>query len=451
MVTSVHAEPHIGSSVFFIPTNRDCSVAATSYLTELEFARQRFGRSIPLVVSETDQGPYVPTNARTLAKLAEKHPEQQIHHLTVDLQRAYFDRLFTDEPAVVKDLFLSQQRNYGTAMNKLYLMTVSFGAEALHRRDSDTRLLHEEVPEAAGRYPIELELSCLGRPVGELDVPLPAGAEDVKDAAVCVVGGNYHGEWNLDVKDFARRSYEIVYRLYEVLGFDPDHVVELVHEVFPTEQVYDGRDVRTLLLVANEGANPDCGNVAITRIHELLPNVPSRNNPAADYFSFDSALALGIPSLHHTRAVFHEYHSGRFDPDQKQLYWEGVARFADYFNVYGPLFEPGSVGQAGSSDGQLLPAHLRDRLSQAIGALCGADHESRAARIRAMAEEVLIPFDARYARVGRHLVRNAERYVREADEDYAKHQLLVERWPAIIERAREIDLTTLAPPLRPSR
>ncbi|MEH0928446.1 DUF6271 family protein [Micromonospora sp. CPCC 205558] len=448
MVTSLQAEPAFESSVFFIPTNRDCSSAANSYLTELEFARQRFGRSIPLVVSETDQGPYVPTNARTLAELANKHPDQRIHHLTVDLQRTYFEQLFVGEPAAVKDMFLSQQRNYGIAMNKLYLMTVSFGADALHRRDSDTRLLQEEVPEAAGQYPIELELTYLGRPVGELDVPIPAGAEGVKDAPICVVGGNYFGEWNLDVKDFASRSYEIIYRLYEILGFDLDKVVDLVHEVFPAEQVYDGRDVRTLLLVPNEGANPDCGNVAITRIHELLPNTPSRNNPAADYFSFDSAMALGIPSLHHTRTVFHEYHSGRFDPDQKQLYWEGVARFADYFNVYGPLFEPNSVGRADASAAQLLPPDVRSALSRAISAIPGTARESRVARIKTMAEEVLIPFDDRYARVGKHLVANADRYVREADEDYAKHQLLMDRWPAIIERARNIDLVKLAPPLR---
>ena len=65
-----------------------------------------------------------------------------------------------------------------------------------------------------------------------------------------------------------------------------------------------------------------------------------------------------------------------------------------------------------------------------------------------MAKEVLILFDDRYARVGKHLVANADRYVREADEDYAKHQLLMDRWPAIIERARNIDLAKLAPPLR---
>lgn len=439
------AEPAIRSSVYFIPTNRDCSRAVASYLSELEFARERFGRTIPLVVSETDAGPHVPVNAQMLAVAAREHPDIPVHHLTVERQRPYFDLLLADEPAEIREMFLSQERNYGTAMNKLYLMTASFGADALHRRDSDTRLLSDELPEAAGRYPIEVELSHLGRRVGEVDAKHPRPPDSATmDAPVCVVGGNYFGEWNLDVKDLAARSYEFVYRLYVLLGFDPDGVVELCDEIFPAEQVYDGRDERTLVLVANEGPNADCGNVAITRIHESLPNVPSRNNPAADYFSFDSALAMGVPALHHTRMVFHEYHAERFDPERKQLYWEGVARFADYFNVYRPVFEPYAVGRAAAGPGpELFPADLLAALERTVAALPGTDGDARVARIRAIAEEILIPLDDRYARIGRHLARNAERYVREADEDYARHRLLLRRWPELIERARKIDLAEL--------
>ncbi|MFD7658424.1 DUF6271 family protein [Actinosynnema sp. NPDC059797] len=448
-------EPAIGSSVFFIPTNRDCSRAATGYLAELSFARERFGRTIPLVVSETDGGPHARANAGALARLARANPDQPVHHLTAELQREYFGRLLRDEPAAVREPFLSPRRDYGTAMNKLFLMTASFGADALHRRDSDTRPLGEEVPEAAGRHPIEIELSYLGRKVGEIGEVGPGhgvGWPGNLDAAVLdqpirVVGGNYSGEWNLDVKDFARRSYRIVHRLYEILGFDPDDVVALVDEVFPAEQVHDARDALTLRLAPNGGADPDCGNVAVTGIHELLPNVPGRNSLAVDYFGFDVAMALGVPALHHTRAVFHEYHSGRFDPAQKLLYWEGVARFADYFTSYGPLFEPGAVGRADAADP--VPAPVRAALVRAVGALVGADPAPRAARIRALAEEVLIPFDERYARVGRHLAANADRYVREADEDYAGHRLLLDRWPDLVERAKGLDLAAIAPPLRP--
>ncbi|GAA3870050.1 DUF6271 family protein [Streptomyces sedi] len=443
------AEPAFGSSVFLIPTNRDYSRAAASYLRELDFARERAGRSIPLVVSETDRGPSVPANAEALAALARENPDQPVHHLTLDAQHAYFDELLRGEPAALAEVFRSPRRDYGTAMNKLFLMTASFGAEALHRRDSDTRLLDEEVPEAAGRFPIEVELAFLGRRVGDVEAAGREGRDPaVEDAPVCVVGGNYFGEWNLDVKDLAERSYGIVHRLYEILGFAPEDVPALVSEVFPAEQVYDGRDARTLRLAPNEGADPDCGNVAVTRVHELLPSVPSDNSLAVDYFGFDLAMALGIPALHHTRTVFHEYHSGRFVPEEKRLYWEGVARFADYFHSYGPLFEPGALGRADLAGEELIPAESRAAIGRAVGALPGADPAGRAARITALAEEILIPFDERYARIGRHLARNAERYVREADAGYAHHRLLLERWPGLIERAGNLDLRKFAPALR---
>jgi hypothetical protein len=53
--------------------------------------------------------------------------------------------------------------------------------------------------------------------------------------------------------------------------------------------------------------------------------------------------------------------------------------------------------------------------------------------------------------VGAHLAANAERYVREMDADYARHRLLLERWPAIVERARELDLNSAAGPSRSFR
>jgi Family of unknown function (DUF6271) len=437
--------PAVASSVFFIPTNRDCSRAVASYAHELAYARERFGRAIPLVVSETFDGPEAQANAGALDAAARAVPGLETWHLTVPKQLAYFELLLRDEPPEVRDAFLAPRRDYGTAMNKLYLFTCSFGAEALHRRDSDTRLLSDEVPDDRGRYPIEIELSTLGKPASAIEARRrsapPAGAED---APICVVGGNYFGEWNLDVKDFARVSYEIVHRLYVILGFDPESVVELVEEIFPREQVYSRRDELTLVAAVNDGPNADCGNVAIARIHEQLPNVPGRNMLAADYFTFDVATALGVPSLHHTRPVFHEYTSGRFEHRQKLVYWDGVARFADYFNVYGPLFENEAVGRAAVSAGSVaVPDDVLERLRNAVEAFPGSEVAARAARIRRLAEEILEPFDERYTKIGARIAADPERLVRECDEDYAAHLRLLERWPALVERAKQIDLTGL--------
>lgn len=458
--------PAVGSSVFFILTAEDCSRAAVSYLAELEFARERFGRSIPLAVAETDRGPSVWANARALAELAHRYPEQRIHHLTLHAQRGYFERLCQGEPAAIREIFRSARRDRGTAMNKLYLMTVSFGAEALHRRDSDTRLLGREVPEAVGRYPIEVELAYLGRRVGDVDLPRGREADAaVGEAPICVVGGDQVGAGHRDVRDRTGRPDGLADRLCDILGLDLGDLTGPYAGGSGTERGYDGRDTRTLLLAPPAAARPDCANMAITGIHELLPSVPSAESLAVDRFSLDAAMALGIPALWHSRAVFHDHsravfhdHGGvvchehgreRVDSKREQLHWEAVARFADYRHSYRPLFEPGSIGRAGVHPADLLPAAVRTALSAAVGALAGSDRATRAARIRALAREVLIPLDARYARVGAHLMQNAERYVWELDGDYARHKLLLERWPYLVDRARWLDLPALVPALRP--
>lgn len=437
--------PSVEASVFFIPTNRDCSRAVVSYARELAYARERFDRVIPLVVVETDDGPSVQTNAAALEAARNAVRGLPTRHLTVGRQRRYFELLLCDEPPAIREIFLSQRTDYGTAMNKLFLMTASFGADALHRRDSDTRPLEDEFTEDNGRYAIELELTMLGRKASTVEaVHRAAAALPAGDAEICVVGGNYFGEWNLDIKDFAHRSYEIVHRLHTILGFDPKSVVQLCNEIFPRQQIYRRRDALTLVGAVNDGPTPDCGNVAVTRIHELLPNVPGRNMLAADYFTFDVATALGIPSLHHTRPVFHEYSTGRFEHQQKLHYWEGVARFADYFNVYGPLFESYAIGRATMSYGSIhISPDVLDRLRSMVSALSEADIGARTERIRALAEEILEPFDDRYARIGRHIAAHAERYVLECNDDYANHLLLLERWPLLVERAKRVHLSEL--------
>jgi hypothetical protein len=193
----------------------------------------------------------------------------------------------------------------------------------------------------------------------------------------------------------------------------------------------------------NDGPNADCGNVAITSVHELLPNVPGRNMLAADYFTFDLSTSLGIPSLHHTRAVFHQYTPTRFEYDSKLSYWEGVARFADYFNLYGPMFEHHALGIAEDKDPVVTPP-VAARIRTAVAELQCNDRTLRRERIEAIAREVLLPLGEGYARIGDHLLANVERYLDECDEDYRDHVLLLEQWPSLIERAKVIDLRALS-------
>src|ERR1700729_820846 len=100
-------------SVFFIPSNRDASRAITSFAKEVQFAFERDGRQVPFVVSETDNRDHVQLNAEAIREVQSKYPEVPFYHLTNEYQKRYFDILLDRQPTVLRDIFLSQEKNYG--------------------------------------------------------------------------------------------------------------------------------------------------------------------------------------------------------------------------------------------------------------------------------------------------------------------------------------------------
>lgn len=429
-------------SAYFIPTNRKIERCANSYIKEIVYAKEKYLVDIPFVVVETNNEDFVNENHKVLESLQDEYQNTQIMHLTTDIQKKYFDELFKDikNGNEIKKIFLDTKCNYGTTMNKIAVLTCSLGADTFHRRDSDTCLISDEISKTRKVYPIEYELEYIGKKIYELKndgVTIPDNIDTTKE--ITVVGGNYFGEWNLDVKDFARESFEIVYKLYELLGFEKDSIKEICDEAFRFDAEYEDQDRLTLVTSVNDGLNPDCGNVAVYKLHEYLPNLPGKNTLAADYFMFDTATALGLPSMHHTRAVFHEYHSERFDFEKKNRYWYGIAKFADYFNNYGTIFND-KITDKFCSGNILISNDIIKILKDKIDNFKELYYEARVERIKEIANQILIPFNSSYREIGENLLENAKIHIDESDEDYAKHILLLEEWDSIIAKAKTLDV-----------
>ena len=427
-------------SVYFIPTNRNCEKCLKSYIKEIIFAKKQYNIDIPFVVVETNDFEVAKQNSITINELQKNYPDVEIIHLTTDIQKKYFDVLFEniEDGDKIKKIFTDTSSNYGTAMNKIAIFTSAFGADTFHRRDSDTRLIHDELSNVRKVFPIEYEIEYLGKKIGEFD-NIRTDSEQINNKVVSVVGGNYFGEWNLDVKDFAKKDFNIVYKLYEFLGFDKECVKEICDEAFQFDQKFVDEDHLTLVTSVNDGLNPDCGNVAVYKIHEYLPNVPGRNTLAADYFIFDSATALGLPSIHHTRATFHEYNSERFNIDRKKKYWYGMAKFADYFNSYGTIFND-SILDFDCNEKVMISDTAISALSDRIRGFIGNIHDERTKRINDIAENILLSFNEDYANIGKMLIENSKNYIDEADCDYEEHLMLIKNWNKIIKKAKSISI-----------
>jgi hypothetical protein len=419
-------------SVYFIPTHRRVDKCIKSYVKELIFALREFGIKIPLVIVETNKD-FESDNSSTVKKIQNEYRELEIIHMTVDIQEKYFTKVFEKMDKYFLESFLSSATNYGTAMNKIAVLTCSFGADSFHRRDSDTCLIFDYIKGAKKLYPIEIELECLGRTAKELNIK--SKNDEIGNEKIYVVGSNYYGEWNLDVKDFAKVSFDYVYKLYELFGFPKEAIVDICNEAFQFKKTFEQIENTTLVTSVDDGLNPDCGNLSVHKIFEYLPNLPGKNTLAADYFLFDTATSLGLPALHHTRDVFHEYHSDRFDLKKKMNYWYGISKFCDYFNLYKSVFE--CRRDHYRTNNNIISHEIIRNIVWKIDKFKYVDKVARINKINSIANEVLKGFDNNYSEIAKNVLNNSENYIEESNSDYNNHVLLINNWSEIISRAKK--------------
>ncbi len=426
-------------SIYFIPTNKDIRKQIESYKKEVLLAQDTYNITIPLVVIETVDDDVALQNAKTVHALQEYHPDLELYHLSLSTQHKYFDELLKVIPVDFHKLFLHSFKNYGNVMNKIFLFTASMGGDAFHRRDADTCLLSDEFDDVADKYPIEHELKYLGKQV-------PAEMSTGKnDQLIYVVGGNYFGEWNLDLKDFAQVSHDYMYSLYELIGFAPDAARKICDKSYQLDRELSQKDELQLIRSFESECYPDCGNMALYKIHEYFPAIPGEMTISGDYFPMDTAIAFGATFLHHTREVFHEYHTERFVATSKLNYWKGMMKFADYFNIYSNLY----TAEESTTDFSLYKNNhklLKQKQEFMIDTIMHYTYNQRVARKKRLENiitTILIGFDKSYTEIGHTLLESLDEILEESNRDYFRHTQLITYWSALINRAKEIDLVSL--------
>lgn len=426
------------NSVYFLPTNRSIEKSLRSYIKEVAFAQENYNLDIPIVIVETTDEEFVKHNNNVILELKHKYPEVKIIHMTVEHQNKYFQTLFENKSNHLKNLFISRGKNYGTAMNKLFLFASSFNVDMFHRRDSDTCLISDEIKHAGTMYPIEIELKYLNKTVSYVKEQMGVKKTDprIDDKEIWVIGGNYFGEWNLDLKDFAKKSYEYIYRLYEILGFSKDAVKDICTKAYQFDKPLNLEDKINLVTSVNSEYYPDCGNIAVYKLHEYIPALPGKYTLSADYFPFDTAASIGIPFLHHSREVFHEYHSERFNLQSKINYWKGMLKFADYFNLY--LDIPKNPDENNSTN--IITDSYIQELGTYIASQSLASKKEREERLRQIINEILIGFNDNYTMIGEHLLDNLENCIEENNQEFRLHGELICEWRSLIARAKSIYL-----------
>ena len=438
------------NSAYFIPTNKPCEKSLRSYIKEIAFAKKTYGIEVPFVLVESARSNSEKLNARVLHELKKEYPSAHIYHITRDILERYFDTLLKNGLHEFYNCFVPDKKDYGAAFNRIFILAVAMRKDAFHRRDADTSLLFDEFPSLDRRFPIEIEIEYLGKKmcdIAQSSLARQSGQVQV-EREILVVGSNYFGEWNLDVKYFAKKSMSIVHNLYKILGFPEDSIVSLCADSFNFNKSPETKDLLHLITSVADAYNPDCGNIAVKTLHEWLPALSARNMLACDYFTFDTASSLGIPAIHHTRDVFHEYTPDRFILENKISYWEAVMKFADYFNAYMSIYNSDWDQKCGRNRTSVVDNKIIRNISQNIAKFAGLNIDGRKTRIAKICKEVLIPFDERYAMVGQHLLRQADCIINETVREYTEHARLLVAWTDIVEHARKMPLYDFASEVR---
>jgi hypothetical protein len=414
---------HHTGHIFAVPTHRRIpAFSLDSFFNEVRHARTSRGVEMPLVI--VDDGI---DNTAAIAVAQERYPDVCCVRFGDADIAALFDGMAAQlgaAPRRALDLVRDRQRpNYGNAQNRLYLIAAMFGAQALHRRDADTRVQH--VRDAQGKLqplnPIETELAHIGRAVD--------------GRSVAVVGGRYTGARCMDIGHLSADVTRLLrfYRLFSI----SDQLFDNLRATPVEDTTYRGER-----LTFNGPTTPECGNISIHSAFELLPCSPAPYALGTDYFTLNCLFRLDFGRLTHNRNVMHAYTDCRYDSDEKlYLYWKGMAGCVLDHSFYRPLArrltaEHGSLGLTGT----LLDA--RDAVVQSMRRhrkLAPADHRST---MDEFFELVGMKPDPRMPHILTRLRSEQATLIHQMRLAIEHHAMLIDAWPDIVRAAKVVGDTS---------
>ncbi len=286
---------------------------------------------VPFIVVEESDALTEQKNRELIEKLRIVHPDIILVHFDSNAQKSYF-KYFLDKgiSKEVVDLLDFKGLSYGRVMNKQFLIAATFGADYVHRRDSDTKVADEF------GFPSEMELKFLGRKVFEADRLLNDTNHNYnKDNEIYMVGSGYSGggDWKIDYSLFLPNDSALIMEINKLLGYSDELSTIYYSEITTKSNVV--REAAKYLPYENH-SNPDCGNISFYKIHRMLPCPPMQNTTGTDYFAVNVLKSLEFPVVYHNHFVFHE-----FTPDRKKdnidyamNYWPRVVNLMDYCDAF---------------------------------------------------------------------------------------------------------------------
>lgn len=439
--------------VFVLPTNRDISIGAESAILEIRAARKRFKRDIPLIIVDNSKDD---TLARNLSFEEEENKKGNVKILHFDIQKQEdIIRQISIESHIdfeeLRSLLLPVGIDYGKIANMIYIIATMLDADTLIRRDSDCFV--EDLPE--DEYPIIKELEYLGQSIDEVeDLANKSLAKTFLNKEMLIVGGDYYGEWNLDLKEFAQIDKEFVKTLVALNDVDYKYTDDYVSVKYSSN--LDKKPERPLLYSpfntelsdiftkADTYRYPECGNISMKRIFQWFPDFIGQSGIGFDYNTQHMCTVLKIPMLYHTNKIRHAYHKGRKDGDSLKRYWKGMIKQYDISTLtvmcegelkkHKELYESSIEEQIDKIAFQLVP----DTFEKCFHSM---NKNQRLKKMDILIDDVLLASKIEaYKAIAEYLHNERENILKELDEDYRQSIRVQRLWKDIISAAKKLSI-----------
>lgn len=429
--------------MFAIPTHRKCKKAILSIVEEMRQCNETW--DIFLVVLDNSPNTIFEENDKIIEKIR-KTINFVIYHISMDEMVHMVEKLancMKINSSYMMELLIPREIDYGKIYNLLYICAISFSADIIHRRDSDCSLGDIML----GDYPIDMEMKYINKPINHVinKLEIHKKEEYGDDEKICIVGGDYAGNWNLDLHELKQNDPEVVKKILRLSNI-PEEDIEIEDSINYTENEYkkpSGKAVLDNTFEFEYNVMPECGNISICEIFKYLPNFIGEYGIGYDYFTYFIAYLYRVPIVFHKNKIYHIHDEERYDLIKIEKYWIGMYKNIMLDTIYTELIKMGTIEHLCKKSKGLEA--LRKSSENELGnllreAIQNIDVQKEKKIIDTICNDILLysPLD-KYKSVGKIIRKRKREIIENTRRDFEHSIQLIEIWKDIVLNVKKIN------------
>ncbi|MFE9491166.1 DUF6271 family protein [Streptomyces sp. NPDC006641] len=425
-----------------LPTNRACAAVIAAVGEEADYAADRFGVEVRLLILDSS-GEQTFTEHAEVVRGARRARNVIVHHLGEAEQRDFLRRVIGRsgvlKPDLMLDLMLPAGVSYGACTNRAFLIAAALGCDSVHRRDSDStyQTLNGETV-----FPVHHELASLGGTAADAASGVSETVLDPVHAPkpVVMVGSSFVGELSVDIGEMAglnRDIYHDVVSLWAPRHWSDEQKRELVDESFRGAGTAPFTGDHSTLTHVDPMRVDMCNISFLNEVYERVPLPPATDTIGSDYFLMHLVHDGTLPGVLHNRNIVNYYTAERRTDAGFMAYQLRLTKFFLSMLYFNFIYDRMAAAGASLIDDEF---HVRpEAVAELARESAGADREENVRRLDVLNRSYR-RLGGRYAEFADVLVERGGRLLEEAQADILDFALLTEAWQPLMRASRSIGM-----------